>query len=313
MANEYLSLQRFPGDGVTTDFTVNFAGGTLDQDQGTAPYLNIDHVRAYEIIPATSETNSVRVRREREVLGPVTFRVSPPVPEGHTLEISRWTPNLNTEVDFQQLQVVSEYDLDVTSRQLLYIVQEAIDRSNLAGVAAEDGWMIAQQALAEATASMARANAAYALAAQADGKASSALTQLANVLSIAEEGLDTATEALHLARLALELAGGFAQVITLFEDTVLTEDLVGRWLRMQAPLSSSVRRLIIPDRNDWPPFGEVILEQDGAGYALVEAEPGVTLRTQPGTAPVIRNGQAVACLKWMGSGEWVLFGALEDL
>lgn len=232
-------------------------------------------------------------------VGDVAIKFNEPVPAGSVVLLVRVTHRNDLVHRFTQGAQFNAPTLDELFTQFLYIYQEAFsDLSDTDGIAV--------QALQIGTEALATAQLALTTAIRAEGKADSALEQ-------AGEALPKANEALDLARLALELAGGFAQVVELHADAELTPSMTGRWLRMNAPLSSSVRRLTVPNRSDWPPFCEVLLEQNGAGYAVVEAADGVTLRTQPGTSPIIRNGQAVACLKLFPGGEWVLFGALEDI
>ncbi len=268
---------EFISDGVTLDYGFTF------------PYIKEQDVYV--------QVDSIPV--EREFLFPSTIRLLEPAPAGAKVRVYRRTQNDTLRHWFELGAPFRPIYIDANNEQLLYIFQEAFSEAYGAAGTADLAYLLAQEALA-------RANTAYDVANQADLKASAAL-------SAANEALPKANEALDLARLALELAGGFAQVVDLYIDTVLEPNLTGRWLRMHAPVSSTVRRLTIPNRSDWPPNCEVLLEQNGDGYALIEADSGVTLRTQPGTAPIIRNGQAVACLKLFPGNEWVLFGALEDI
>src|SRR5690606_11781736 len=109
--NPYLSLQRFPGNGSTTDWTVSFAGNRPDSNSGTTPYIDPEDIEAYELIPATLLTPEVRIERTVTPLGPNVFRVSPAVVAGRILVIRRKTQDRYNLVDFQGLQTVAEFDL----------------------------------------------------------------------------------------------------------------------------------------------------------------------------------------------------------
>lgn len=196
MANEYLSLQRFPGDGVTTDFTVNFAGGTGDNQQGTQPYINIADVKAYELVPSVGTTPSQRIPRDVEILGPLSFRIAPAVPVGRILEISRETEDRHNLVDFKTLQTVSEFDLDLAVRQLLYVTQESSDRSSLAFTGSEEANLTAAEALDVASGASVQADSAATVAGQALSRADTAINTSNNALSTANTALVIANDAM---------------------------------------------------------------------------------------------------------------------
>lgn len=206
MANEYLSLQRFPGDGVTTDFSVSFAGGTPDAGQGTEPYVDVLDVKAYEIVPGSGTNPPQRIPRDVEVLGPLTFRIAPAVAVGRILEIARETENRNNLVDFKALQTVSEFDLDLATRQLLFVTQETLDRAHLSEETAEvsrqtsaEALIVAEDARGIANAADGKAEDAMQVAAQARSTANSANTTAGNANATAGNALATAQQAVNTA------------------------------------------------------------------------------------------------------------------
>ncbi|QPB11245.1 hypothetical protein [Providencia phage PSTNGR1] len=209
----YLSMQRFNGNGTTTDWTVNFAGGT-------PPYLDASDVIAYEIIPATALTAEVRIDRTVTYIGPSQFRVTPAVASGRILVLRRKTEDQFNLVDFQSLQAVSEYDLDLANKQLLFLSQEAVDQARLAeerSVVAEtiaytsvndasEALTTANSANSKATTALSTANAAFNAADDAVNTADAANSTANSANSIANTALSTANSATATANTALSTA-----------------------------------------------------------------------------------------------------------
>ena len=209
----YLSMQRFNGNGTTTDWTVNFAGGT-------PPYLDASDVIAYEIIPATALTAEVRIDRTVTYIGPSQFRVTPAVASGRILVLRRKTEDQYNLVDFQSLQAVSEYDLDLANKQLLFLSQEAVDQARLAeerSVVAEtiaytsvndasEALTTANSANAKATTALSTANAAFNAADDAVNTADAANSTANSANSTANTALSTANSATATANTALSTA-----------------------------------------------------------------------------------------------------------
>lgn len=251
--NPYLSLQRFDGDGVKTDWTVSFAGNRPDAESGTTPYLSVSDVIAYEIIPATVNTAAQRIPRTVQVLGPSQFRVSPAVAAGRKLVIQRNTEDRFNLVDFQALQAVSEYDLDLANRQLLLLTQEAVDQSRLAEDAAVSSETVAYSAInialgaedqsIEATSlanfAIATANAARNTANTATDNAHAAITASNEAVSkgniavntaniahdqagLAQSKADAATAAANLATTTANLAQNRAETAISTSSTALS-------------------------------------------------------------------------------------------
>lgn len=177
----YLSMQRFNGNGTTTDWTVNFAGGT-------PPYLDASDVIAYEIIPATAFTAEARIDRTVTYIGPSQFRVTPAVASGRILVLRRKTEDQYNLVDFQSLQAVSEYDLDLANKQLLFLSQEAVDQARLAEERSVSAETIAYSSVNDATEALATAN-------SANSKANTALSTANAAFSAADDAVDTADAA----------------------------------------------------------------------------------------------------------------------
>lgn len=109
------ATNRFAGDGVTTQYEINFAG----------KYLDRRHVKAYQ------EDNTTRLRTElvltpSNFLNDTTLTGLPVTPVGHTLVIHRVTP-ARPLVDFVDGARVTSVSLDTATRQGLFIAAEALD------------------------------------------------------------------------------------------------------------------------------------------------------------------------------------------
>jgi hypothetical protein len=194
-------MQRFNGNGTTTDWTVNFAGGT-------PPYLDASDVIAYEIIPATALTAEVRIDRTVTYIGPSQFRVTPAVASGRILVLRRKTEDQYNLVDFQSLQAVSEYDLDLANRQLLFLSQEAVDQSRLAEERSVSAETIAYSSVNDATEALATANSANSKANTALSTANAASSAADNAVATANAATTTTNAANSTANTALSTANG---------------------------------------------------------------------------------------------------------
>lgn len=219
MPDPYFSLQEFPGDGTTTEWTVSFAGNRPDAESGTTPYLEVADVDALEITPATDTTPEIQTPRVvTPGSGPNKFVVTPAVVAGHNVRIYRNTQKNYNLVDFQNLQAVSEFDLDLANRQLLFVVEEGFDQSRLAYEAAIETRDIAQDALIASTS--AGADAAAAIAA-ADAAQDSALVaeNAATAAGLAAAAAEaSAANAVVVATAAQETADDALVIVTAVAD-----------------------------------------------------------------------------------------------
>ncbi|WYW04303.1 tail fiber protein [Pseudomonas phage vB_PpuP-Kurepalu-1] len=245
MAAEYLASNEFPGDGVTTLYNVSFKGNRPDAGSGVVPYLNTADVKAQLITPATSTTAEVVEDVPIVYVGPNQFRVTPAAPVGKIVRIYRATQDDYALVDYQSLQTVSEADLDLSNRQLVFIVQESRDLATRADVDATSAVELAYEAIntandaatlaAAASASadnavglanaavnsanlaVSTANAAAALAQSASNAAADAIAAANSVVGIANGAVTTANAAqstangaVNTANTALAVANGIA-------------------------------------------------------------------------------------------------------
>ena len=188
----YLSMQRFPGNGTTTDWTVNFAGNTPSNENW---YIEADDIEAIEVVPATALTAEVRIARTVTRIGPSQFRVTPAVASGRILVLRRKTENRFNLVDFQSLQAVSEYDLDLANKQLLFVTQEASDQARLAEDRSMSAEVIAYSSVNAATEALTTSQDARNRAINAQTVAGSAQTAAANAVSTANSANTTASAA----------------------------------------------------------------------------------------------------------------------
>lgn len=195
MAEEFLASNEFPGDGVTTLFNVSFKGNRPDAGSGTVPYLNPADVKAQQVTPATATTAEVVVDLTCTYVGPNQFNVTPVVPVGKIVRIYRATQDEYALVDYQALQTVGEADLDLSNRQVIFVVQEAHDLAQRASDKADDANTAAFNAVDTAGDALTAANAATATANAASSAAGNAVTVANNASSKADTAISTANAA----------------------------------------------------------------------------------------------------------------------
>lgn len=129
-----LSVNRFTGDGTTTVWEINFAGG----------YISKDHVKAFY---ETAFEDFVVVTLSW--IGPNTVEITPAVPSGLQLTIWRDTPKEGPVVDFLDGAIINEPTLDQLAKQSVFAAAEMVDRFNDVALTAE-----AAKELAEDTADL---------------------------------------------------------------------------------------------------------------------------------------------------------------
>lgn len=116
------ATNRFPGDGMTTQYEISFVGGYLDRT----------HVKAYIEDAALVQTPVTLT--SGNFLGPFTIAGIAPIPVGSTLVIYRDTPK-NPIVDFVNGSRMTEANLDTATRQGSFIAAEGADAVSPAGLA----------------------------------------------------------------------------------------------------------------------------------------------------------------------------------
>ena len=112
------ATNRFRGDGVTTQYEINFVGG----------YISRAHVKAYGENPATYERWPIAITPEM-FLNATTIAGLPPMSTDHYLVIYRDTPR-TALVDFVNTSRFSERNLDVAAQQGVLVAAEAMDLVN---------------------------------------------------------------------------------------------------------------------------------------------------------------------------------------
>jgi hypothetical protein len=116
------ATNRFPGDGMTTQYEISFVGGYLDRT----------HVKAY--IEGADLVQTPITLSSGNFLGPYTIGGIPTVPVGSTLVIYRDTPK-SPIVDFVNGSRFTESNLDTATRQGSFIAAEGADAVSPAGLA----------------------------------------------------------------------------------------------------------------------------------------------------------------------------------
>lgn len=138
------ATNMFAGDGVTTQYEINFVGGYIDKS----------HVKAYVIDDTTREIEHVQIDASWW-LNDTTISGFDPTPVGKTLVIYRDTTKTPL-VDFVDGSRLTEHNLDLVAKQGLFVATEQLDRQDYgelnASAAAGDAEMFAAQAAASANA-----------------------------------------------------------------------------------------------------------------------------------------------------------------
>lgn len=116
------ATNRFPGDGMTTQYEISFVGGYLDRT----------HVKAY--IEGADLVQTPVTLSSGNFLGPYTIVGLNPIPVGSTLVIYRDTPKAPI-VDFVNGSRFTESNLDTATRQGSFIAAEGADAVSPAGLA----------------------------------------------------------------------------------------------------------------------------------------------------------------------------------
>lgn len=202
MPAEYLASQVFTGNGIQIDWPFSFAGVAVG-DLDSLPYLEASDVKAEEIVPASESAPEQRIPRTVVLVSATTARIEPAVAAGRSVRIYRDTQAEYPLVNFQGLQAVSEADLDLANRQLLFVTQETSDRAR--DVAVEAGRVAADQLEAVYTV----ANNAVTIASSANSTATTAINVANAVDSTANLALSTANDAKAIAEEALENSESF--------------------------------------------------------------------------------------------------------
>lgn len=115
------ATNRFPGDGMTTQYEISFVGGYLDRA----------HVKAY--VEGADLVQTPVTLSPGNFLGQYTIGGLAPVPVGSTLVIYRDTPKAPI-VDFVNGSRFTESNLDTATRQGSFIAAEGADAVSPAGL-----------------------------------------------------------------------------------------------------------------------------------------------------------------------------------
>ena len=113
------SINRFSGDGVTTDWNINFAGG----------YLRRAHVKGIVTnLEGTVVLRTLTIADPADFIGPNQIRVSPAAIVGEVVVLFRDTPKDLPLVNFTDGSLVSERNLDLIAQQAVFIAAEMVDK-----------------------------------------------------------------------------------------------------------------------------------------------------------------------------------------
>lgn len=191
------SINRFPEDGSTTTWNLNFSGG----------YIRQEHVKAYRKHNTTGE-----------IVAPVSITfvdtnqitTAAPASSAWTLVVYRDTPKGQPEVNFTDGSIVNERNLDALARQAVFVSAELMDRFGVVSAQAVTADERAIQAIETADEALDKAN-----------------TSLYNSATAVNTANDAAAVAAETAAGFAELEAGVGTIIGGdFSDLVFSEDLV---------------------------------------------------------------------------------------
>ena len=210
------SMVSYLGDGSTTTFEFNFAGG----------YIAPEHVRAYVFDTATGLVTEI----EAPVLsGPNTLYVSPALGTTQTLVIYRDTPKGSPLVDFSTGAPMTEDNLDLITKQAIFGAAELVDRFDSTRSSSETATATATEALIRAAAAegaavqaSADAGAAQTSASAAQASASAAAADAASAAALADSADSKATTALSTANAASSAASSATSTANTAKSTADT-------------------------------------------------------------------------------------------
>lgn len=207
------ALNRYPGNGVTTQWDIAFAGVSPG-------YISQEHVTAYMVNNTTAAETPIILTPANFIL-PTRLQITPAVPAGYTLVIRRNTPKDKPLLDYNDGALMIEKNLDTSNLQNVYAVAEMVDRyaDSLADVQAFTLAVLDRLADVEA-----EANTATATASTAISTANSALSASAAAVTTANNALAGVEGATEAALLATEAADNANAAATLATDAALAAE-----------------------------------------------------------------------------------------
>ncbi|UWI83510.1 putative non-contractile tail fiber protein [Ralstonia phage BHDT_So9] len=173
------SMQNFAGNGVTTSWDFNFAGG----------YISAADVKAYVYHSASGLTDAIN---PVVLTGPNTIQVIPAVPTGDFLVVYRDTPKDTPLVDYTTGAVLDEANLDKSNKQAVFVAAEMSDRFDAINASSADAITRAFEALSTANAAIADSAAAVATANATNATAAAAQAAAAAAVATANGASDVA-------------------------------------------------------------------------------------------------------------------------
>lgn len=205
------SMASFPGDGTTTEFSFNFAGG----------YISQTDVKAYTYDSTSGLTTPVALTPDMFISAD-TIRLAAPLATGIYLVIYRDTQKTVPLVDYSTNAVFSESNLDTSNKQAVFAAAEMADRFDAVNSSSADAiarsfsaLTTAQQAEQEAASAVTTANGTIATASAAQTAANAAVntandakTTADGIDAKAQSALDNSTSAVSTANAASTTANG---------------------------------------------------------------------------------------------------------
>jgi Membrane protein involved in colicin uptake len=196
------ALNRFPGDGSTTQWDLSFAGVSPG-------YISQDHVQATIVNDTTGVRTPYPLGPGNFIL-PTRLQVTPAVPVGSTLEVRRNSPKDEPLLDYTDGALMIEKNLDTSNQQTVYATAEMVDRfaDALDETAEFSQAVLDRLADVEDTANGAdaKADSAITSAAAANVTAASAVSLANTAIATANQAVEDVAGAEEAAILATEAA-----------------------------------------------------------------------------------------------------------
>lgn len=129
-----------------------------------------------------------------------------------------------------------------------------------------------------------------------------------------KQNADDAREALDLIRKAVLNSTPY---MIIKEDTTIQYKHIGAMLQCEVPLDTDIITLTIPDQDEkgekWNTSIEILFVPKGKGTVLIKSGGKTVVASQEGTTPMVKGSGRVGCAKHEPDGNWLVFGALEDI
>ena len=283
------SMNYFAGDGVSTEYDINFAGG----------YIKKEDVKVYQVNPQSGARFEVAIVA---IVGQ-HVTVDRPTPVGRNLVIFRDTDKRFPLVDFADNSIINERNLDLNAKQSIFSVAEMLDRFDdsvqfafEAAGAVEEARKARDEAIAAARASELSSLASQDAARRADASAIAAAEsqRVASLSAVAAAAsADTAVAAKNSATQSQTLAAAsqvaakvseaaaegykntaLASSTSASASAVVAESAADRAEAAVLPAVDLIASMEVPFPDVWIPFSDDLSMLAGTNHAKMPCKFG---------------------------------------